>query len=131
MKSFFEEFKKFALRGNVLDLAIGVVVGTAFSNITNSFVTNIVTPPLGLLLGKVDFKDLAFNLGGTVQISYGLFLQSVIDFLIIAMAIFLVIRFLNRVEKVARRKQAEEEKVDAPKSAELQVLEEIRDSLKK
>lgn len=131
MKSFFEEFKKFALRGNVLDLAIGVVVGTAFSNITNSFVTNIVTPPLGLLLGKVDFKDLVFNLGGTVKISYGLFLQSVIDFFIIAMAIFLVIRFLNRVEKVARRKQAEEEKVDAPKSAELIVLEEIRDNLKK
>jgi len=130
MKSFFDEFKKFALRGNMLDLAIGVVIGTAFSNITNSLVTNVITPPLGLLLGKIDFKDLALNLGGSVSISYGLFLQSVLDFLIIAFVLFLVIRFLNRVERVARNKQAQEDIQEAPKSAELTVLEEIRDSLK-
>jgi len=130
MKSFFDEFKKFALRGNMLDLAIGVVIGTAFSNITNSLVTNVITPPLGLLLGKIDFKDLALNLGGSVSISYGLFLQSVLDFLIIAFVLFLIIRFLNRVERVARNKQAQEDIQEAPKSAELTVLEEIRDSLK-
>src|SRR4051812_31426459 len=80
MKSFFEEFKKFALRGNVIDLAIGVVIGTAFSNITTSLVTNVITPPLGLLLGRIDFKDLVLNLGGTVEIHYGLFIQSVVNF---------------------------------------------------
>ncbi|MDB5264930.1 MAG: mscL [Parcubacteria group bacterium] len=128
MKAFFEEFKKFALRGNVLDLAVGVVIGTAFNNITNSLVTNIITPPLGLLMGKIDFKDLVLNLGGTVEIKYGLFLQSVLDFIIIALAIFLVIRFINRIERHARAKQ--QEVAPEAKSAELAVLEEIRDSLK-
>lgn len=126
MKSFFEEFKQFALKGNVMDLAIGVVIGTAFSNITNSLVTNIITPPLGLLLGKIDFKDLVANLGGTVEIKYGIFIQSVIDFIIIALVLFLVIRLINRLKpkKVEDMKPAE-------KSAELQVLEDIRDSLRK
>lgn len=126
MKSFFEEFKQFALKGNVMDLAIGVVIGTAFSTITNSLVTNIITPPLGLLIGKIDFKDLVLNLGGTVEIKYGIFIQSVIDFIIIAFVLFLVIRFINRLKpkKVEDMKPAE-------KSAELQVLEDIRDSLRK
>ncbi|HEV7121756.1 MAG TPA: large conductance mechanosensitive channel protein MscL [Candidatus Paceibacterota bacterium] len=125
MKSFFAEFKKFALRGNVMDLAIGVVIGTAFSNITNSLVTNIITPPLGLLLGRIDFKDLILNVGGTVTIKYGLFLQSVVDFIIIALVLFLVVRAINRMVK--------QDPKEAPpaKSAELMVLEEIRDSLKK
>jgi large conductance mechanosensitive channel len=124
MKSFFEEFKKFALRGNVMDLAIGVVIGTAFSTITDSLVTNIITPPLGLLLGRIDFKDLVLKMGGTVEIKYGLFLQSVIDFLIVALVLFLIIRFINRIVKLDPK--------EAPpaKSAELMVLEQIRDSLK-
>ncbi len=106
-----------------MDLAIGVVIGTAFSNITNSLVNNIITPPLGLLLGRIDFKDLVLKLGGTVEIKYGLFLQSVIDFLIVAFVLFLIIRFINRLKP----KRPEE----APaKSPELLVLEEIRDSLK-
>ncbi len=130
MKSFLEEFKKFALRGNVLDLAVGVVIGTAFSNITNSLVTNIITPPLGLLLGRIDFKDWALNLGGNVNIQYGLFLQSVIDFIIIALALFLVIRFINRLERLSRKEEEEGTAPAAQKSAELLVLEEIRDSLK-
>ncbi|MES2225439.1 MAG: large-conductance mechanosensitive channel protein MscL [Patescibacteria group bacterium] len=131
MKSFLEEFKKFALRGNVLDLAVGVVIGTAFSNITTSLVTNVITPPIGLLLGRIDFKDWALNLGGSVNIQYGLFIQSVIDFVIIAFVLFLVIRFINRLEKVARKEQEEGITPQANKSAELIVLEEIRDSLKK
>lgn len=126
MKSFFGEFKQFALKGNVMDLAIGVVIGTAFSNITNSLVTNIITPPIGLLLGKIDFKDLSLNLGGTVEIMYGAFIQSVIDFLIIALVLFLIIRFINRLKP----KKAEDMPADT-KSPELQVLEDIRDSLKK
>lgn len=124
MHSFVEEFKKFALRGNVLDLAIGVVIGTAFSNITNSLVTNIITPPLGLLLGRIDFKDLVLNLGGSVTIKYGLFLQSVLDFLIIAFVLFIVIRFINRLTRM------QPEEAPPAKAAELIVLEEIRDELK-
>ncbi len=125
MKSFIDEFKKFALRGSVMDLAIGIVIGTAFTNIVNALVTDIITPPIGLLTGKINFKDLALNLGGTVKIEYGLFIQAIVTFLITALALFLMIRFMNRLSK----KQKEE--APAPKAAELLVLEEIRDSLKK
>lgn len=131
MKSFFEEFKKFALRGSVIDLAVGVVIGTAFNNVVNSLVTNVITPPLGLLLGKIDFKDLSLNLGGTVEIQYGLFIQAIITFIITALALFLVVRTLNRLDRLARAKREEEAADPVIKSAELVVLEEIRDSLKK
>lgn len=127
MKGFFEEFKKFALRGNVLDLAIGVVIGTAFSNITTSLVANIITPPIGLLLGKIDFKDLAFHLGGDVAISYGLFLQALLDFIIIAFVLFLFVRFINRVVHAERAKEPQAEDMKSP---EIVVLEEIRDTLR-
>jgi large conductance mechanosensitive channel len=130
MKSFLEEFKKFALRGNVLDLAVGVVIGTAFTAITSSLVANIITPPLGLLLGRIDFKDWSLNLGGNVNIQYGLFIQSVMDFIIIALVLFFVVRLINRLERVARKEQAEGTAPPAEKSAELVVLEDIRDSLK-
>jgi large conductance mechanosensitive channel len=130
MKSFIEEFKTFALRGNVIDLAVGVVIGTAFNNVTNSLVTNVITPPLGLILGRIDFKDLAVNLGGTVEIQYGLFIQAVITFLITAFALFLLVRAMNRVEHLAREKKEEEAAAPVVKSAELVVLEEIRDSIR-
>ena len=128
MKTFLEEFKAFALRGNVLDLAIGVVIGTAFSNITNSLVMNIITPPIGLLLGKIDFKDLAFNLGGSVNIQYGLFIQALLDFIIIAFVLFLFVRFINRVIHAERHKKPQPEDTKSP---EVVLLEEIRDELKK
>jgi large conductance mechanosensitive channel len=127
MKTFFEEFKQFALRGNVLDLAVGIVIGTAFSNITNSLVTNIITPPLGLLMGNIDFKDLAVNLGGTVKIQYGLFLQATLDFIILAFALFLFVRFINRLVHAERHKQPQPEEMKSP---EVVVLEQIRDQLK-
>jgi large conductance mechanosensitive channel len=111
-----------------MDLAIGVVIGTAFSNITNSLVTNIITPPLGLLLGKIDFKDLSINLGGSVDIKYGLFIQSIIDFFIIALVLFLVIRFINRIEHLSRKEKGIKD--EPSKSQELIVLEQIRDELK-
>ncbi len=126
MKSFLEEFKKFALRGSVMDLAIGIVIGTAFTNIVNALVLDIITPPIGLLTGKINFADLALNLGGTVTIQYGLFIQACVTFFITAFALFLVIRFMNRLTK----KQMAEE-TPAAKTAELRVLEEIRDSLRK
>jgi large conductance mechanosensitive channel len=130
MKSLLEEFKTFIMRGNVIDLAVGVVVGAAFNNITTSLVTNIVTPPLGLLLGKVDFSNLAINLGGTVQIKYGLFIQAVISFLITAFVIFLVVKFINRLEEKTKKKQAENPAPAPEDSPEVAILKEIRDSLK-
>lgn len=107
-----KEFKDFALKGNVLDLAVGVVIGTAFGKIVSSLVNDLITPTIGLLLGKVDFSNLFINLSdvpyktladakaaGAATINYGLFLNTVIDFLIIAFSIFLVIKQLNRFKK--------------------------------
>ena len=132
MKSFIDEFKTFIMRGNVIDLAVGVVIGTAFNAVTNSLVTNVITPPLGLLTGKINFADLGINLGGTVKIEYGLFIQAVITFFITAFAIFLLVRFVNRIEKIAaRKKQAEASAPPAPAdSPEVSILKEIRDTLK-
>ncbi|MDZ7372924.1 MAG: large conductance mechanosensitive channel protein MscL [candidate division KSB1 bacterium] len=104
-----EEFKKFAMRGNVIDLAVGFVMGAAFSGIVNSLVNDILMPPIGLLLGKVDFSNLFINLTGTpyaslaeakragaATINYGLFINTVINFVIVAFALFLVVRQVNR-----------------------------------
>ena len=132
IKGFFGEFQKFASRGNFLDLAVGLVIGTAFNTVTTSLVTNIITPPLGLLLGRINFADLAIPLGGTVKIEYGLFIQAVIAFIITALALFLLVRFINRFEDVAlRRKQQDASTPPAPAdSPELSVLKEIRDILR-
>ncbi len=132
MQSFFGEFKTFIMRGNVIDLAVGVVIGTAFNNVVNSFVTNVITPPIGLLTGKINFADQAINLGGSVKIQYGLFLQALISFTLTALVIFLLIRFINRIERVARRKK-QEESTEPPAPAdtpEVSLLKEIRDTLK-
>jgi large conductance mechanosensitive channel len=133
MKSIFEEFKKFIMRGNVIDLAIGVVIGTAFNNITNSLVTNVITPPIGLLLGKINFADLAIALGGTVKIQYGLFIQAVINFIITAIVLFLIVRFINEIQEVANRKKKDDATAPDPEPAdspEVAILKEIRDALK-
>ena len=108
----FKEFKEFVMQGNVMDLAIGIIIGAAFGKIITSFVSDILMPPIGLLLGNVDFANLYINLSGThydtlkaakdagaVTIKYGLFLGTVIDFLIIASVIFLVIRQINRMKR--------------------------------
>jgi large conductance mechanosensitive channel len=113
----FKEFKEFIMRGNVMDLAIGIVIGAAFGRIVTSFVSDILMPPIGLALGKVDFSNLFINLSsihydtlkaakeaGAATINYGVFLGMVIDFLIVAFAIFLVIRAVNRM----RRKKEDE-----------------------
>lgn len=115
----FKEFKEFIMRGNVMDLAIGIVIGAAFGKIVTSFVSEILMPPIGLALGKVDFTNLFINLSGThydtlkaakdagaATINYGLFLGVVIDFIIVAFAIFLVIRMVNRMR---RKKEVEPE----------------------
>ena len=121
-----KEFKKFIARGNVLDLAVGVIVGGAFSSIVTSLVNNIFTPIIGLVLGGVDFSNLSITFRDT-NIMYGAFIQSVIDFLIVAFCLFIVVKFVNRFTK--KKEEKKEEKKET-KSAELKTLEEIRDLLK-
>ena len=119
-----KEFKKFIARGNVLDLAVGVIVGGAFSSIVTSLVNNMFTPIIGLIVGGVDFSSLSITFRDT-KIMYGAFIQSVIDFLIVAFCLFIVVKTVN---KVTHKK---EEKTAKPvKSEELKTLEEIRDLLK-
>ena len=119
-----KEFKKFIARGNVLDLAVGVIVGGAFSSIVTSLVNNIFTPIIGLIVGGVDFSSLSITFRDT-KIMYGAFIQSVIDFLIVAFCLYIVVKAVN---KVTHKK---EEKTAKPvKSEELKTLEEIRDLLK-
>lgn len=127
IKKNIEEFKKFIARGNVIDLAVGVIIGGAFSSIVTSLVNNILTPILGLVLGGADFSSLAITFKDT-RIEYGAFIQSVIDFLIIAICIFALVKFIN---KIMHLKKKEEKKVEAPKKPEdVLLLEEIRDLLK-
>ena len=125
MKKFWEEFKAFAMKGNVLDLAVAVVIGTAFSAIVNSLVANIITPLVGILFNGVDFKNEVWLVRG-VEIQYGVFLQSVFDFFIIALSIFLFIRVLAKL----KRKKIEEVVEEEPKiDPQEKLLTEIRDIL--
>jgi len=132
-----KEFKEFALKGNVLDMAIGIIIGAAFGKIVSSLVSDVLMPPLGLVLGKADFSSLFLNLSGTAHpslaaakaagaptVNYGVFLQTVFDFIIVAFAIFLLVRQVNRFKK---------EQPPAPPAAptnEEKLLMEIRDALK-
>ncbi|KKT78161.1 MAG: Large-conductance mechanosensitive channel [Parcubacteria group bacterium GW2011_GWF2_44_8] len=126
MKNFVKEFKAFAMRGNVVDLAVAVVIGAAFGKIVSSLVENIVTPLIGVLLGGVDFSGLSFTIGESI-IKYGVFLQSIFDFMVIAFAIFMVIKALSRL------KNKEEIVVDEPPKPipeDIVLLREIRDELR-
>ena len=132
--SFISEFKAFAMRGNVIDLAVGVVIGAAFGKIVGSLVDNIIMPPLGVVIGNVDFSDLVIKIGtpvadakgvvtGGAIIKYGVFLNTIIQFIIVAIAIFLVVKLMNRLT----RKQ---EAAPAPPPPDVVLLTEIRDLLK-
>ena len=131
--SMMSEFRDFAMRGNVVDMAVGIVIGGAFGKIVSSFVNDVLMPPIGMALGGVDFSDLAMTLQAAsgdvaaVTLNYGSFIQTVIDFVIIAFAIFMVIKAMNSLKK------KEEEKPAAPPkpTAEEILLTEIRDLLKK
>jgi len=126
------EFKAFAMRGNVVDLAVGVVIGAAFGKIVSALVDGLLMPPLGLLLGGVDFSDLAITLKAATENSeavlfkYGAFLQTVVDFMIIAFAIFVVVKLMNSLQ----RKQEEAPPKPAETPEDVQLLREIRDLLK-
>jgi large conductance mechanosensitive channel len=127
MKNFINEFKSFAMKGNVIDLAVGIIIGSAFGKIVSSLVSDIIMPPIGFVLGGYDFKNYKLSLPSvlgreTVDIKYGLFLNNMIDFIIIAISVFLLIKIINRLK---RQEQAK------PKStAEVLLLTEIRDLLK-
>ena len=109
MKNFLNEFKKFAMRGNVIDMAVGIIIGAAFGKIVNSLVEDVLMPPIGLLLGKVDFSDLKLTLTNDVSIRYGAFINALISFLIVAFAVFLLIKAINTLqEKMAAKEAAEE-----------------------
>lgn len=135
-----KELKDFMLRGNVVDMAVGVIIGGAFGKIVSSLVSDVIMPPLGVLVGGVDFKDLSFELkeavGETaaVTLNYGMFLQTVFDFAIIATAIFFVIKGINSLKDGFSKKEEEEVVVEEPKAPEPTkeeiLLAEIRDLLK-
>lgn len=130
--SILSEFKAFAVKGNVVDMAVGIIIGAAFGKIVSSFVGDVVMPPLGVLIGGVDFSDLAIVLkaaegdAAAVTLAYGKFIQSVIDFLIVAFAIFMGIKVLN---KLKREEAAAPAEPPAP-TKEQELLGEIRDLLK-
>lgn len=123
-----KDFKKFAIRGNVVDMAVGVIIGVAFGKIISSLVADVIMPPIGMLLGNVDFSNLVITLKEAtgemeaITINYGLFMNTVIDFLIIAFTIFIVVRQINKIKK------KEEQKPVEPKE-DIVLLREIRDSL--
>jgi large conductance mechanosensitive channel len=124
------EFKAFAMRGNVVDMAVGIIVGAAFGKIVSSFVSDVIMPPIGMLMGGVDFSELAIALGegaDAASINYGVFINTVLDFVIVAFAIFMVIKGLNSMKKKEEEKPAEPPKP----SAEEVLLTEIRDLLAK
>lgn len=122
-----KEFKEFISRGNVVDLAVGVIIGGAFGKIVSSLVNDILMPIIGLLLGGVDFSSLAIKFKDTT-ISYGMFIQNIIDFLIIAFCVFIFVKIVN---KLTHLKKEENKKDDKPVETELSILKEIRDELKK
>ena len=124
------EFKQFAMRGNVVDMAVGIIIGGAFGKIVSSLVSDVIMPPIGMLMGGVDFSDLAIALGEgeeAASINYGVFINTVLDFLIVAFAIFMVIKGMNKLKKKEEEKPAEPPKP----SAEETLLTEIRDLLAK
>jgi large conductance mechanosensitive channel len=118
------EFKKFALKGNVLDLAVGVVIGAAFGKIVSSLVDDIIMPLVGLLMGGVDFTKLMIKVGGA-EVKYGSFMQNVVDFMIVAFSIFIFVRIINK-----RFKKKEEAKPAPVVDKNVELLTEIRDLLK-
>jgi large conductance mechanosensitive channel len=136
-----EEFKNFAMKGNVVDMAVGVIIGTAFGKIVTSIVADVIMPPIGVLLGGVNFSDLAITIKEAtktatgadvpaVVIAYGKFIQTVIDFTIVTVVIFLIIKLMSSLKKNSEETPAPEKPEPAPTNEEI-LLTEIRDLLKK
>ena len=139
-KGFVQEFKTFISRGNVVDMAVGVIIGSAFTKIVNSLVNDVIMPMLGVVTGGVNFADLKYVITpGTeevaeVAVKYGQFIQNIIDFLLIAIVVFVMVKMINRMRDAAKKKEEEKpaEPVAPPPTPEdILLLREIRDSLKK
>ncbi len=138
-----KEFKEFIMRGNLLDLAVAVIIAGAFGTVVSSFTNDVVMPPIGLALGGVDFTDLAYTLKPVetgadgavtteaVELRYGKFIQTIIDFLIIAFVIFMVVKGYNRMQEARKKKEEEAAPAPPPGPTQEQLLAEIRDLLKK
>ncbi|MBQ7751634.1 MAG: large-conductance mechanosensitive channel protein MscL [Clostridia bacterium] len=125
----FDEFKKFISRGNVMDLAVGVIMGTAFTKIVTSLVENIITPVLSVITGKVNIADLSAKVTDDLVIPYGQFLQAIIDFLLISISVFAIVKLINKIREKFEKKEEEEAAPPAPTKEE-ELLTEIRDILK-
>ncbi len=122
-----QEFKDFISRGNVIDMAVGTIIGAAFGKIVTSIVNDILMPLIGIIIGGIDFTSLSIRLGGAT-INYGMFIQNVIDFLIVAACIFVFIKIISRFTR--KKEEEKKEEQPAPISKEVELLEEIRDLLK-
>jgi large conductance mechanosensitive channel len=121
-----QEFREFISKGNVIDLAVGVIIGTAFGKIVTSLVNDMIMPALGILLGKINFTDLIIKIGNS-EIHYGNFIQEVINFLIIAVVIFFFIKGINKLNRKKKQEKEKQEKVEE----DVRLLREIRDQLRK
>jgi large conductance mechanosensitive channel len=138
MKSFIAEFKEFAIKGDVMDLAVGVIIGSAFGKIVTSLVSDVIMPPIGFLVGGVNFRDLAWTMKNAtgdqpaLKLNYGNFLQTLFDFTIVALVIFVMVRIINRLKRVQEVEQKVEEIIEIAEtvSKEEILLTEIRDILK-
>ncbi len=141
MKKFLNEFKEFAMRGNVLDMAVGVVIGTAFGKITTSLVNDVFMPLIGLIIGGIDLGQLnivlkpeTVNAAGetvaAVTLGIGTFLSTIIDFILVAFVIFLMVKAINQFHKLGKKKEAEPAPAEEPKPTSEELLTEIRDLLK-
>ena len=129
------EFREFAVKGNVIDLAVGIIIGAAFGKIVSSLVEDVIMPPIGMIVGKVDFTDLAAPLGRgpdgkPVLLRYGEFLQEVLNFLIVAVAVFLLVKVINEARRRMER-SADENPTAADVPADVRLLTEIRDELRR
>ena len=129
MKAFFREFKEFISKGNVMSMAVGIIVGTAFTAIVTSLNQDIITPLLGLILGQIDFTSLSITVGNA-SVTYGNFIQAIITFLITAFTLFLILKAFNRMT-AKKEEEAPAEPEPAPVPEDIQLLTEIRDLLKK
>lgn len=137
--SIFKEFKEFAVKGNVVDLAVGIIIGASFGKIVTSLVNDVIMPPIGMILGGINFSSLAFvikpetlsfrgEIVPAITLNYGMFINTIIDFTIVAFAIFVLVKAINKLKKKEKEK---EDKKEAKGPTEVELLAEIRDALKK
>ncbi len=130
MKKFFDEFKTFIAKGNVMTMAVGIIIGAAFTAIINSLVADIITPLIGIVIGGINFTGIAVTVG-SASLLVGNFIQAIINFLLTAFCLFLVVKFVNKLSEMGKKEEEEAPAAPAEPSEDILLLREIRDSLKK